>query len=159
MDSENRPCFTDFALQEYVLGRLDPDVRVALEDHIEGCPQCAACERLIATETKSLREALRQAEGGSEVAPIDEELLALYLGGGLDDKEREEIETTLASSSVLRDRLNALRVELDEVLKPSKASARAPLEPEGQILRMPQRTLIPQKLSDLRTNDTEAMGG
>lgn len=149
-------CFTNFALQEYLLGRLGQDVRAELKQHVDDCPQCGACLTLMDTETQVLRAALRDDSGEAENPKLDTETLAIYLDGSLSDEQREECERVLISSPQLLASLVDIRRELStlRVLDPNVLGASE--RPEGRILRMPKRRLLPKDISELSLTDSEA---
>ena len=157
--SQDNPCFTDFALQEYVLGRLSPEVRIEVQEHMQSCPQCAACAGLIAKETELLRAALGASAGSSSAAAIDDETLSLYLGDSLDAQSREACEKALVTSPKLRERLTELRRDLEAVLGDTGAAEISKVRVEGRILRMPKRSEVPRNFSDLTLSDSEAAEG
>lgn len=157
--SRDNLCFTDFALQEYVLGRLSPEVRVEVQGHLRNCLQCAACADLITQETGLLREALGASAGSSKAVAIDDETLSLYLGDSLDAQSREACEESLAASPQLRERLGELRRDLEAVVGDAGAVEISETRLEGRILRMPKRSRLPRSFSDLTLSDSEAAEG
>lgn len=150
------PCFTNFALQEYLLGRLGEEVRAELKQHLDDCPQCGACLKLMDTETQVLRAALRDDTGDAENPERDTETLAMYLDGSLSDEQHDEYERLLISSPQLLASLVELRRELSDLRALDPESARTSASPEGRILRMPKRHLLPQNISELGLTDSEA---
>lgn len=153
-------CFTDFAIQEYLLGRLDAGVREELEAHLKGCRECTACSELLAKETATLRAGLRGTAGVESTAPgIDDETLAMYFDDSLSLEMREEIERNLAQSPEALRRLNELRLELESLRDGSKVLEGDAAKPEGRVLRMPKRQILPRKLSDLPSEGSEVAEG
>ncbi len=158
MTSHNadRPCFTNFALQEYALGRLSGELREEVEIHVKECPQCAACAALIEKETRLLNAALRVgAEEGEGEAP-EREMLAMYLDDSLDQETREKCESLLASSSEALAALLSMRRELVSVLNVEALPGEMPSRPEGRILRMPKRRILPKTIAELYGDESEA---
>jgi len=149
----DRPCFTNFALQEYALGRLNGDVRLEVEAHVGECRQCAA---LIEKETRLLKAALRAgAEEGEGQAP-EREMLAMYLDDSLDQETREKCESLLASSSEALAALLSMRRELVSVLNVEALPGEMTSRPEGRILRMPKRRILPKTIAELYGDESEA---
>ncbi len=138
-------CFTDFALQEYLAGRLDAEVRRGLEAHLARCAECHGALQAFDTEAALLRGALatRAGEGGTE--EHSDEVLARYLSGALDDSQSSALEETLSRHPALLARLVALGREVAAVREGTgqgvEKSAQRP--PEGLILKMPRRTKPP----------------
>ena len=157
---KKEPCFTDFAIQEYLLGRLDAAVRVEVETHLGSCPECAACAKLLKRETLTLRAALRTpSPSESTASKINDETLASYLDNSLRPEAREEVELALLESSEALMRLNEIRLELEAVRDDSAVPESRNYAPEGRVLRMPKRIVLPRKVSDLSAGEGEAADG
>lgn len=157
--SADRPCFTNFALQEYALGRISSEVREEVETHVKECPQCGACAALIEKETGVLSSALRF---GAEEGPgqsLEREMLAMYLDDSLDQETREKCEKLLASSTQTLAALLSIRRELIGVLNAAGGPGETHAQPEGKILRMPKRRILPKTISDLSRSESEAAEG
>lgn len=152
-------CFTNFALQEYALGRLSSEVRTELEGHIEDCAECAACVRLIEKETRLLREALRPNVDDSGAEALDAETLAMYLDDSLDQQTREKYEQLLASSPRSLEALVSLRRELVSAMSAENSSGEISLQPEGRIIHMPKRQFAPRNIAELSGSESEAAEG
>jgi anti-sigma factor RsiW len=138
-------CFTDFALQEFVAGRLEQEVRAQVEVHAETCDACRNAVTLLQQEAALLQAAL---SGGDDVATsdnIDLEVLALYLDGALDSEARAQLERRLSNEPVLLRSLLDLRTEVARTLSEQGDGVRRPMPkpPAGEILRMPKRTQPP----------------
>ncbi len=157
--SADRPCFTNFAFQEYALGRLSSEVRVEVEIHVKECPQCAACAALIEKETGLLSSALRSGAEGRPEQPLEREMLAMYLDDSLDQETREKCEKLLAASPQTLAALLSIRQELIGVLNAAVVPGETPARPEGKILRMPKRRILPVTMSDLSRSESEAAEG
>lgn len=157
--SSDQSCFTNFALQEYTLGRLSSEVRLELEGHIEECVECTACLSLIEKETHLLCEALQPDLNSSGVEALDAETLAMYLDDSLDQQTREKCEQLLASSPGNLRVLVSLRRELVNVRSAEVARGETALRPEGRILRMPKRQFAPRNIIELSRSDSEAAEG
>lgn len=155
----DRPCFTNFALQEYALGRLSGEVREEVETHVVECRQCAACAALIEKETGLLSSALRAGAEERPGQPLERETLAMYLDGSLDQETREKCEKLLAESPETLAALLSMRHELVSVLNATAAASELPERREGRILRMPKRRILPETLLDLSESESEAAGG
>ena len=157
--SADRPCFTNFALQEYALGRISSEVREEMETHLKECQQCAACAALIEKETGLLSAALRV---GAEERPgetLERETLAMYLDDSLDQETREKCEKRLASSPQNLAALLSMRRELIGVLIDAGGPGEKLAQPEGKILRMPKRQILPKTILDLSRSESEAAEG
>lgn len=150
------PCFTNFALQEYLMGRLSEEVREELRLHLHDCPQCDACLKLMDTETKVLRTALRDDFAVGETPELDAETLARYFDDSLSDEERDKCDRLLAASPQLLASLIELRHELSIVSGLDPHEIDAPDAPEGRILRMPKRQVLPRNISELGSAESEA---
>ena len=150
------PCFTNFAIQEYLMGRLSEEIRTELKLHVDDCLQCGACLKLMDTETIILRAALRDDFADSETSNMDPETLAMYLDDTLGNEQREECEKRLRSSPQLLASLLELKRELSLVQSIDPLESIAPTTPEGRILRMPKRRHLPKNLTELGQSDSEA---
>ena len=157
--SSDQPCFTNFAIQEYTLGRLSSKVRVELEGHVEECAECAACLRLIETETRLLCEALQSNMNDSRVEALDTETLAMYLDDSLDQQTREKCEQILASSPGDLRSLISLRRELGSVTSSENNLVEKHVRPAGRIIRMPKRQFTPRNIAELSGGESEAVEG
>ena len=157
--SADRPCFTNFALQEYALGRLSSEVREEVETHVEECPHCAACAVLIEKETGLLSSALRSGAEERPGQPLEREMLAMYLDDSLDQETREKCEKLLAYSPQTLAALLSIRRELIGVLNAAVCAGEIPAQPEGKILRMSKRQILPKTISDLSRSESEAGEG
>ncbi len=157
--SPDRPCFTNFALQEYALGRLSGEVREEVEAHVQECRQCAACADLIEKETGLLSSALRAGAQEGQGRPLEREMLAMYLDDRLDQETREKCEKRLAESPEMLAALLSMRDELVSVLNTTAAASELPERREGRILRMPKRRILPETISDLSRSESEAAEG
>jgi anti-sigma factor RsiW len=142
---QTHPCFTDFALQEFVQGRLDSDVRQAVEKHLEACQECRRAAELLQSESALLRDALMSATPVEAGEPPDIAVLAAYLDGALDDAAVREFEARLASDPRLLHALARLQAEVSAVVANQGERVRqsAAQVPAGQILRMPKRAAPP----------------
>ncbi len=157
--SNGETCFTNFALQEYALGRLSSEVRTDLEGHVEECAACAACVRLIDKETRLLRETLQSNVDNSGPEALDAQTLAMYLDDSLDQQTREKCEQLLASSPRSLEALVSLRRELVGAMGAENSSVETPLQPEGRIIRMPKRQFAPRNIAELSGSESEAAEG
>lgn len=157
--SADRPCFTNFALQEYALGRISSEVREEVETHLKECPQCGACAALIEKETGLLSSALRAGSEERLGQPLAREMLAMYLDDSLDQETREKCEKLLASSPKTLVALLSIRRELMGVLNATAGPGEFQAQPEGKILRMPRRQILPKTILDLSRSESEAAEG
>ncbi len=153
------PCFTNFALQEYALGRLSSEVREEVEAHVNECPECAACAALIEKETGLLNSALRFGGEEEQGQSLEREVLAMYLDDSLDQEAREKCEKRLALSSETLATLLSLRHELLSVLNVEALPGEMPARPEGRILRMPKRRILPKSVAELYSVEPEEAEG
>ena len=157
--SADRPCFTNFAFQEYALGRISSEVREEMETHRKECPQCGACAALIERETGLLSSALRSGFEERPARPLEREMLAMYLDDSLDQQTRERCEKLLASSPKTLAALLSIRRELIGVLNATAGPGELHAGPEGRILRMPKRRILPKTILDLSRSESEAAEG
>ncbi len=148
MTTPDRECFTDFALQEYVQGRLDSAIRLELEHHTATCTQCRAALQEFQTEAALLHAALSSATASTEEVDINDETLALYCTGALEAGEAIAVETALSRNPGLLQRLIALTRETTAVRSSETADdVVGTPQPAGQILRMPKRSARPVVVS------------
>lgn len=138
-------CFTDFALQEYVAGRLDPEVRAEVEAHAGACELCRRSIELLAVESAFLRQAFITTDCAEFEQPVDPAMLALYLDGALDPDEAASLEHRLTHDPEALMALTQLQADVAETIsgKGEGVPADAPSVPAGEILRMPKRTQPP----------------
>jgi anti-sigma factor RsiW len=142
-------CYTDFALQEYIAGRLDAGVRRDLEEHLARCRECRGALQAFQAEAALLRGALAP-RGGEEICEeVTDETLALYMGGALDQVQVAAVEDAVSRRPALLGRLVALGREVAAVREgagsPGQESRSHP--PEGLILKMRRRTVPPATVS------------
>jgi anti-sigma factor RsiW len=144
-NSQDESCFTDFALDEYVAGRLDPDVRAEVESHTRSCDPCREAVALLRAESEFLRHALAQTGGESLAGDLHPETLARYLDGSLDPSDSAAVEHRLLRDPKTLHQLNELRAEVAAALagRDVVMPIPEPVFPRGEILRMPQRTRPP----------------
>lgn len=148
MSAPDHECYTDFALQEYVQGRLDPGVRQALAEHIGLCEACRAALQAFETEATLLRETLRtfiaDAPGSED---LSDEMLARYSGGGLSTEETARMDSILTRNPEALVRLIALARETRAAQSGDLIESKmARPQPAGEILRMPKRIAPPSAL-------------
>lgn len=163
MNAPSNPCFTDFALQEFLMGRLDPDVRKDIEKHSQTCEQCAACLELLRKETEALRSFLMP-EGAREVStddPTDLEL-AMFIDGSLKPDIQARVENLIAGSPEHLQRFVSLYRDLADMQQqnaPTAAPAKHPPSTPRRLpvlLRMPQRKVTPRTIADLGGEQAQA---
>jgi anti-sigma factor RsiW len=144
----NPSCFTDFALGEFVHGRLDPEVRREVEAHAGECAECGAAIRMLRAESAAIVRALRAARL-AQMDKFDPQTLARYLDGALDPQAERELEAILATEPEPLAALVALHAEVAAArLEADQGVGRIePAVPAGQILRMPKRTAPPPLVS------------
>ena len=142
--SENDECYTDYALQEYALGRLTPSVRNAVEGHLGECTACSEALETIRLEVCYFQELsdVSPAERGADCVSDDD--LALFRDGNFDESDYNTILEHLQRCGTCRAALIEIRTE----------SARAMAQVEGReaversesptILLMPKRKPLPQ---------------
>ncbi len=152
------PCFTDYALQEYVAGRLDPGVREEVEAHAAVCDACRSAAGLLREEAGFLRAALEPA-GKAPAEPLDSLLLAAYLGDALDTEETAILDARLAGDASSIVALLRLRAETLATLDECGTGVReeVPPVPSGVVLRMPTRRIHPPRV--IQTNERKYGGG
>ena len=147
MTSEGRPdsCFTDFALQEYVHGRLAEDVRREVESHVVACAVCGKAIKLLNSERSLLRDVASSTNRPAMRERPDWATLAAYMDGALDSEDAARMESALLADPVLLESLISLQREASAVLEApgEEATPEAQSAPSGQTLRMPQRAKMP----------------
>jgi anti-sigma factor RsiW len=155
MSAGGDECFTDFAVQEYLGGRLEPSVRQELEAHLSACAECRAATTALDAELRILRAALSPIDALEPRGnTYDDEALARYLDGALDEGSVQVFEERLSRDPALLTRLIALRREVLNVRQEAELGApEEKPEPLGQILRMPKR------IAPIRTVVTEKRTG
>lgn len=131
-------CFTDFALEEYVQGRLDVSVRLALEAHTAGCTECGRAVELLKAESALLRHADFSAPQREVRSTPDVQVLAAYLDGAMTRDAAEELEALLADDPILLNALLQLGREVEAASNEQEPGTPSAV-PEGQLLRMPVR--------------------
>lgn len=151
-------CFTDFALQEYVLGRLASEIRDEVVAHLKSCPACTACVNLFQMEAGALTELLANSPRPDAASPIATEELAMFLDNSLDKKARQRLHATLADSPEELSRLIAVYREVqasrDHADTHTETREIPEREPEGRIIRMPKRQVIPKSILDLPSSES-----
>jgi len=134
------PCFTDFAIQEYILGRLADEIRREIEDHFHSCKECATCHNQYALERDFIAALLAAPSGTSPGLCPSDETLARFLDNSLDDTEHTKCECHLAACTDCRQELLDIYDDLQRLstMQPHRDSIPKPT-PQGLILRMPPR--------------------
>lgn len=147
MSVSARECFTDFALQEYAQGRLDPSVRHELTAHTNTCPECRAALEAFEAEAALLRAVL-QAPAADTAIP-DDETLARYSAGALPPAEAAQIEALLSRHPGALQRLIRLTRETEATRCEAEAGPKTEPQshPAGEILRMPKRITRPHTVT------------
>jgi anti-sigma factor RsiW len=143
---DDLPCFTDFALEEYVHGRLDPEVRSDVELHCAACEQCRNAIGLLHAESEFFKRTMRSAAHPAEAAEVGREHLALYLDGALEAEAVEALESRLLSDPRLMSSLCDLAAEVRETVAGLASGIQRSSEHlvlTGQIVRMPKRVAPP----------------
>lgn len=157
----SQSCFTDFALEEFLSGRLSADVRFELEAHIASCSDCRTALDLLAKDRILLNRGLAEAARTPRTSESDTEQLGAYLSGGLSPNEREAVERRLSVEPELLADLIRLHDEavatLSEIDRPGVTAQ--PMTPAGEILRMPKRTVLPVTVVDRNWEMREGSGG
>lgn len=103
------PCFTDYALQEYVLERLSDSLSREVEQHISTCEACRRMEADIRLEEQYFSQ-LSKGDPATPSQDCFEELeLGKFLDASLSDTDQMAIETHIASCTPCRKRLIVLR--------------------------------------------------
>jgi len=144
-------CYTDFALQEFIAGRLDRQIRADLVEHISTCSECRQALAAFQGEAAALRVALQsRTPSAVDNTQIPDQTLGLYLAGALPEAEVANLEVALTRCPALLARLIALRKETAEA-RTSAESATGPAytaAPQGLVLRMPKRSRPVQTVID-----------
>ena len=141
-------CFTDYALQEYALGRLSEKIRAKTESHIRECRAChttyheiqreVACFQELETGRRSVGDCLR------------DEDLGLFLDGTGETTQRDSVLRHLQSCKSCTLTLVEMRREIAEALaQVDGLKSEAPSE-RGIVLTMPKRP-------EPRTDDPKSM--
>jgi anti-sigma factor RsiW len=135
-----KPCFTDFAIQEYIMGRLAEEIRREIEAHFHSCRECASCHNQYALERDFIVTLMStSSDTPSGLCPSDE-TLARYLDSSLDDTEHTKCECHVAACADCRQELLDIYDDLQQLttMQPQSDSPPKPT-PQGLILRMPER--------------------
>jgi anti-sigma factor RsiW len=143
-------CFTDFALEEFVHGRLDPEVRGDLESHLLECTACAQATAMLRVQAAVIVRALHPPAHPAGPSEIDDSTLARYLDRALDPEAVRDLESRLAEAPEALARLVAMYAEVRGVQADAGEGVRSPERsaPAGDILRMPKRNSPPIWVSD-----------
>lgn len=143
-------CYTDYALQEYALGRLAEDVRASVEAHLSTCEACAICLKEINTEIACFHEL--EANRSPKGQCISEEEIAIFIDGGGEESHRESVISHLNSCQSCTQTLIEIRRETAEAL--AQTAGILPESPSelGIILTMPPRTAPKQSAATHFTN-------
>ena len=148
MTSSREPeCYTDYALQEYLMGRLDVSVRQDVQRHLDDCKECASRYNQYMLEKETIRNILSsQPSVTSTNLCIDDEALAMFLDNSLDEESRARCEAHLAVCKNCYAELLQIHNQLDELLsgEPNQAPEKIEQPPMGLILKMPKRTSPPK---------------
>lgn len=135
-------CFTDYALEEYLQGRLSTQRRQELEAHLETCTECAEARKYFAKEAEAIRGALSIATRAATEDCPDDEFVSLYLDNGLNPQDRAAAELHFVSCPRCRARIVSLYRESKSVIEEArKPTAHVPVarRHEAIVLKMPKR--------------------
>lgn len=136
--SDDPTCYSDFALQEYALGRFSKDVRGTIASHLEGCSACTRALNEIQLEVCYFQE-LGEIRSETSGACVTDENLASIIDAGIDDKTHEHIVVHLQSCSDCRQRLVEMRQEIVRALSQSEGSIAEERSEASQVLTIPKR--------------------
>lgn len=90
-------CISDADLARLWDQELTPGQREDLEHHLQGCPSCQARWDAMAAGARHFEASLRAAAQAAPAASCpSDELVARYLGGALDQQQKQEVEAHLA---------------------------------------------------------------
>lgn len=140
------PCYTDYALQEYVQGRHTAELRQAIADHLTQCDACRGMEAELNLEKQYLSQIRNCAkENASDKCP-DELDLAKFMDNALINEVHDSIENHLLTCDSCRSQLISLYREVREAL--SSAQELKTLEDKGVkpdlILLKSKREVLPK---------------
>jgi len=116
-------CFPEAVLDEFALNRLEGPLCQAVARHIEGCAKCRALSQKLRDDSARVREMLAAAalNPGSEC--FDDESLAWYLDGNLEEDSRNRLEDHLCVCRGCQARLAAIYREVKELTRPDTPDA------------------------------------
>ncbi|PCJ65833.1 MAG: hypothetical protein COA73_01780 [Candidatus Hydrogenedentota bacterium] len=135
-----RECFTDFAIQEYVMGRLDSEIRSEVEVHFNRCKECASCHNQYELEREFISKLLNTPSETSPGLCVSDEMLAQFLDNSLNDTDRTKCESHLAGCSTCQQELLEMYDEVKSLSNtPEQTHDHPKPTPQGLILRMPER--------------------
>jgi len=142
------PCFTDYALQEYVLERLSEQVSCEIKQHISVCEACRRMEADIRLEDQYFAQLSKGDSVPSSLDCIDELELGKFLDDSLSNTDRMVIETHIASCTPCRRRLIALRRNVQDAqndnFEPQIDTDLRPSSKPMLVLTMSKREVLSQ---------------
>ena len=146
----DNPCYTDYALQEYVLGRHSEELIQAISAHSS---HCSACETMIVElrlEQQYLLHIRTYADTTTNEHCHDELVLAQFMDGALSDEDQNGVVNHLSSCDSCRRKLILLYRDVREALsalQESKSTVNKGAKPD-LILLDSKREILPdtQKL-------------
>ncbi len=133
-------CFSDFAILEYIMGRLAKEVRREIQEHFHTCKECASCHNQYALERDFITALFTTSSDAPPGLCPSDETLAQFLDNSLSDIERVKCECHLTVCSECQRELLEIYDDLN-LLSVNTLEADTTIRqcPEGIILRMPQR--------------------
>ena len=138
MSAQASSCFPDILFEEMALGRLDPDLRTQVEEHLSTCQKCAARNQVIHSETHAIQGALRSIEAMPETPCISQLSLALYIDGTMATAECDALEEHLSICGSCQERLIELHHAVAAITKNDpKTQTESLQEPATPLLDLP----------------------
>lgn len=109
-------CVPDLLLEELVLGKLEGESRVSVDEHLGGCDLCRSRRERISRDALSLREVLHQTSRGPVEGCFSDEAVAIFLDGGLEAGVREDVVKHAGECVVCQEKLAFIYRETQLVL-------------------------------------------
>lgn len=144
------PCYTDYAIQEFVLERLSDEVSKDVQVHLESCDACQAMEAETRLEQQYVSQIRKDVSIYSSENCMDDSQLGQFIDHSLPKAEQLTLESHLGECMSCRMRLIALYRSLSELR--SSAQQLEQLSTTGPSTR-PELVLMMSKRENISQNE------
>jgi predicted anti-sigma-YlaC factor YlaD len=115
--SDDHPCYTDYALQEFCMGRLSEPVATAIEAHLTTCDACRAMDAEIRLEQAYFSQVAKIEEKAPSNECLRDEQLGQFVDNSVKSDSKINVEFHVSTCYSCRGRLIELYRQIREVME------------------------------------------
>ena len=115
--SDDRPCYTDYALQEFCMGRLSDTVATAIQAHLITCDACRAMDAEIRLEQAYFSQVATIDANEPSNECLSDEQLGLFVDNSVKIDFKRNVEFHVSTCYSCRVRLIELYRQMREVME------------------------------------------